>query len=340
MSDVVGNIPLEAPAAENSGASLFAVAAVGTAVAAAFLAGWAPIGFSIVTVFVFAGPHNWLEFRYFLSQMPAHWGPLRAYFLTAIGGTIALAGGFAALPHVADRFEWTDEQFNLGLSGWNTSLILWIALLAHMRSRQSPQRDWSWVWPAAFALTAVVWLAPIGFDLALVYLHPLLALWFLDREIGRSKPEWRSAYRACLACVPVLLAALWLRLWNAPDLPGGDALSLRIAQHAGAGILQGVSTHLLTATHTFLEMLHYGVWVAAVPLIAMRMRAGGFTEVPLGRRSGVWRRAVGGFLAIGAAAVVLLWAAFLADYPTTRDVYFTVAMLHVLAEAPFLLRLM
>jgi hypothetical protein len=35
-----------------------------------------------------------------------------------------------------------------------------------------------------------------------------------------------------------------------------------------------------------------------------------------------------------------LWGAFLADYPLTRDVYFTVATLHVLAEVPFLLRLL
>ena len=41
----------------------------------------------------------------------------------------------------------------------------------------------------------------------------------------------------------------------------------------------------------------------------------------------------------GGVMVLLLWACFLVDYPTTRDVYFTVAMLHVLAEAPFLLRM-
>jgi hypothetical protein len=37
-------------------------------------------------------------------------------------------------------------------------------------------------------------------------------------------------------------------------------------------------------------------------------------------------------------ACALLWLCFLADYPTTRDVYFTFAMAHVLAEVPFLLR--
>ena len=38
--------------------------------------------------------------------------------------------------------------------------------------------------------------------------------------------------------------------------------------------------------------------------------------------------------------VLLLWGCFLANYPLTRDVYFTVALLHVLAEVPFLLRIL
>ena len=41
---------------------------------------------------------------------------------------------------------------------------------------------------------------------------------------------------------------------------------------------------------------------------------------------------------LGGLVVLLLWGCFLADYPLTRDVYFTVALLHVLAEVPFLLR--
>ena len=46
------------------------------------------------------------------------------------------------------------------------------------------------------------------------------------------------------------------------------------------------------------------------------------------------------FLVIGAMMVLALWAGFFLDYPLTRDIYFTVAMLHVLAEIPFLLRLL
>jgi hypothetical protein len=36
--------------------------------------------------------------------------------------------------------------------------------------------------------------------------------------------------------------------------------------------------------------------------------------------------------------VAAFWAGFLIDYPLTRSLYFTVALVHVLAEVPFLLR--
>jgi hypothetical protein len=60
--------------------------------------------------------------------------------------------------------------------------------------------------------------------------------------------------------------------------------------------------------------------------------------VPLARRSWSWRFAVGTFLTVSAAVVLVLWGCFLADYTTTRNIYFTVALFHVLAEVPFLLR--
>jgi hypothetical protein len=139
--------------------------------------------------------------------------------------------------------------------------------------------------------------------------------------------------------VPLLLGVLWWKLADAPPLPGTDALSVRIARHAGGEILEGVSTHLLVSTHTFLEMLHYSVWLLAIPLIGgLRGAPWQLRGVPLARRSFRWRGVVVGILAAGLAMVLVLWACFVADYPTTRDVYFTVAMLHVLAEVPFLLR--
>jgi len=37
--------------------------------------------------------------------------------------------------------------------------------------------------------------------------------------------------------------------------------------------------------------------------------------------------------------VAVLWLGFSMNYAATRDIYFTVAIAHVLAEAPFLLRM-
>ncbi len=321
-----------------SSAWYFGGAALALALLAATLAGCVPLGFSIVTVFLFAGPHNWLETRYFLSRMPAHWGPLRSFFLLAIGGAITLTASFAALPWLARSLNWSDGAWSTSISVWNTALVLWIATLIDLRGRQSPRRDWSWSYAAGFAFISVAWLMPQAWDLGLVYLHPLVALFFLDRELGRNRPQWRSAYRLALLSVPLLLTVLWLNLKNAAPLPGDDALSVRITQHAGAGILTGVSSHFLVAAHTFLEMLHYSVWLIAIPLVGMKAAPWSLNSVPLYRRSPLWRKVVCGIVLCGGVLVVVLWSAFLADYPMTRDIYFTVAMLHVLAEVPFLLR--
>jgi hypothetical protein len=45
---------------------------------------------------------------------------------------------------------------------------------------------------------------------------------------------------------------------------------------------------------------------------------------------------VASVLAVGAATVLLLWVLFLLDYPATRGIYFSVAIVHVLVEVPFL----
>ena len=262
----------------------FACAALGLAVAAAVLAGWAPVRFSVVTVFLFAGPHNWLEARYFLTRLPARWGRLRGFFLLSFAGVISLTAAFAGLLWLGERGTVDPETWEHGYAGLNTLLVLWVALLAHLRSRQGPRRDWAWVWPVAFALVAVAWLVPPQWGLGLVYLHPLLAFWLLDRELRRSRPEWRPAFHACLAGLPLFLGALWWKLADAPPLAGSE-LTERITQHAGAGLLPGVSSHLLVSTHTFLEMLHYSVWLIAVPLVGLRTAPWRLQSIPMARRS-------------------------------------------------------
>src|SRR6201999_3130611 len=102
---------------------------------------------------------------------------------------------------------------------WNTLLLLWIATLVWLRGKQKSGRNWSWAFPVAFAICAANWLAPEIFSLALVYLHPLVALWFLDRHLRRTRPEWLRAYHRCLALLPLLLIAIFWKLGGATALP-------------------------------------------------------------------------------------------------------------------------
>ena len=317
----------------------FRCAALGTAISAFILAGWLPLAFSIVTVFLFAGPHNWLEARYMMARMPARWGKLRSYFLVGLIGVPVLAGMSAAMPYGMRAWQATSEMWLFGVATWNTLLVLWIATMVHMRSRQNPRRHWSWVWPISFLLIALNWLWPLAWSMGLIYLHPIMALWFLDREISKRHPTWRNAYRSSLAVVPCMLVALWWKLSGSPDLPEPDLLTMQITNHAGGMIFENISTHCLVATHTFLEMLHYGVWIVAIPLVS-GTAAWNLQNVPLSRRSRSWRAAIIFVLALGLLISLTLWLGFLLDYPLTRDVYFTVAILHVLAEVPFLLRLL
>jgi hypothetical protein len=62
--------------------------------------------------------------------------------------------------------------------------------------------------------------------------------------------------------------------------------------------------------------------------------------VPLARHPRGFPKLVAAALAFGVFLVVVLWFGFTLDYATTRDVYFTVAIAHVLAEAPFLLKML
>ena len=90
-----------------------------------------------------------------------------------------------------------------------------------------------------------------------------------------------------------------------------------------------------------MEMLHYAVWIVALPLIgrAASRRFWDVKTVPVANHPKGYPRLVVGVFAVSLIAVAALWFGFSIDYSTTRDVYFTVAIAHVLAEAPFLLRM-
>jgi len=349
MSNIA--IPMDDLRAAQRPSTVFAIAALTLLLLSALLAGFVPLGFAIVTVFIFAGPHNWFEFRYFLGRMSPRWGRWKSFYLTGLTGVLTLTGAYIVMGIMSRNEIWGPDTLNYAAMIWNSGLVLWVSTLVALRNRRKAEAaraagevaaraDWRLPAAAGLLLVAGVWIWPDVWGIALVYIHPFIAFWFLDREIARSRPALLSTYRRCLLAIPVVLGVLLWKLAGAPPLPGEDMLAMVIAQHAGADVFPSISSHALVAMHTFLEMLHYSVWVIAIPLLAMRTAPWNFSVVPLARVSRTWKLGVTAFGLAGLAMVVILWGAFLANYPLTRDVYFTVAIGHVLAEATFLIKLL
>lgn len=320
-------------------AKAFAAILIGSACLSAALASWLPLQVSIVSVFLFAGPHNWFEARYFLMRLPARFGRSRSFFIVAFAGIGLLTLAYVSLPALYYTNVWSGANWPNAIASWNTLMILWIGTLVLMRGQQKTNRDWFWVLPIAFGLCSLNWLSPEMFSLAIVYIHPLVALWFLDRHLRRTKPSWLRTYRWCLALLPLLLVGMFWQLSRTSSLADDNGLFWRITQHAGADLLPQMSSHMLVSTHVFLELLHYGVWIVALPLIGATGAIWRVRAIPVASHSRGFPKLIAAILVCGLIAVAALWLGFSANYNLTRDVYFTVAMAHVLAEAPFLLRM-
>jgi len=318
---------------------LFGVFVFSCAVAA-ILIGSFPLAASIVTIFIFAGAHNVMEFRYFVARMPMRWGRSRLYYSVGIGGVVVLTAAYLTLYFASGNWLWGETGWAIYSAIWNTAFVLWIATMFYLRGKQRPKTDWSWAFPGAFIVAAIVWIFPLYWSLALVYIHPFIAMWFLERQIRRTKPEWLSAYHWCLASIPIFVAVLYFAFASQPNLTEDTNLFWRIAQHAGSQILPGISSHFLVATHVFLETIHYFVWILLIPLIDRRAVPWKLREIPMFSGGGGFRSLVVGAFAVAIAVVVALWAGFSIDYTTTRDIYFAFAIGHVLAEFPFLIKML
>ncbi|MBX9720714.1 MAG: hypothetical protein K2X81_04920, partial [Candidatus Obscuribacterales bacterium] len=76
----------------------------------AVFSGCMPGTFTIATVVVFGGPHNWFEFRYFLSRLPSRFGPLFPFFITAFGGVLLLGAMEIMLMFLSHQHLVSGEQ--------------------------------------------------------------------------------------------------------------------------------------------------------------------------------------------------------------------------------------
>ena len=320
-------------------ANVFLIAFVSACAVGAVLIGSFPLQLSIVTIFLFAGPHNLMEFRYFVARMPVRWGKSRLFYSIGIGGVVVLTAAYLSLYFASGNWLWSLESWQTYAAVWNTALIVWVGALFYLRGKQR-RRDWSLAFAAAFFLAGLAWIVPQYWSLALVYLHPFVAMWFLERQIRRTRPEWLRGYHFCLLSIPIFLAFIWLAVAGQPNLPQDTNLFWRINQHAGAEILPSISSHLLVATHVFLESIHYFVWLLLIPLVDRRAIPWRLKDVPMfANRNGI-PKLFAAFLVFTVLVSVALWFGFAVDYTKTRDIYFAFAIGHVLAEFPFLVKML
>lgn len=325
---------------EITNAHYFLMAFAVSCAVASVLIGSFPLQASIATIFLFAGVHNFMEFRYFVSRMPLHWGRSRTFYSVGIGGVLILSAAYLTLYFASGNWLWSDESWAVSAAIWNTAFILWVGLLFYLRGKQRPKSDWTWAFAAAFLLAALAWIVPQYWSLALVYIHPFIAMWFLERQIRRTKPEWLRAYHYCLASIPVFVLGLWLAFANRPNLSEETNLFWRISQHAGSQILPGISSHFLVATHVFLESIHYFVWILLIPLIDRRALPWKLSEIPLFSNKTGFPKLIAAAVIVSFLIVAALWGGFAVDYTTTRDIYFAFAIAHVMAEFPFLIKML
>jgi hypothetical protein len=331
---------VEAAKFEFSPAHVFAGGFVVACAIAALLIGSFPLQLSIVTIFLFAGPHNLMEFRYFAARMPVRWGRSKIYYSVGIGGVFLLTTAYVTLYFASGNWLWSLERWGVFTAVWNTAFVLWVGMLFYLRGKQRPRSDWSWALPAVLFFAALAWLVPQYWSLSLVYLHPFVAMWFLERQMRRTRPDWLKAYHWCLLSIPFFLLLMWLAFSGRPNLSEETNLFWRINQHAGSEILPFVSSHLLVATHVFLETIHYFVWLLLIPLVDKRAIPWRLRDVPLFGNANGFPRVFAAFLFVGILAAAALWAGFAVDYTTTRDIYFAFAIGHVLAEFPFLVKML
>jgi hypothetical protein len=317
----------------------FAAAFLGLMAIGALLMGSFPLQASIISVFLFAGAHNFMEFRYFLARMPVRWGRSRLYYSVGIGGVVILTVSYLTI-YFSSGWLWNPDTSLIVSASWNTAFILWVGSLFYLRGRQKPRSDWTLAFAVAFLLAALAWLIPAYWSLALIYIHPFIAMWFFERQLRRSKPEWLRAYHLCLATIPFFVVALYFAFASAPALPEDTQLFWRIAQHSGSEILPGLSSHFLVAVHVFLETIHYFVWILLIPLIDPRAIPWRLKEIPLIASEKGFPKIFVSLVIVSLVFVIAFWAGFAVDYTVTRDIYFALAIGHVLAEFPFLVKML
>lgn len=281
----------------------------------------APVLLATLSVGFLAGPHNLMEARYLLGRLPGRAGKLKPYFWLSLVGIVLLGFSSLALPFFPDLTLYRV---------WNAALIIWVTALAALRRTENPRREWPWLEPLALMLLGAMWAWPTLFTLVLVLGHPVLALIILGRELRAfRRPELR-VYHQVMATVPIGLLVMVSGLHQQGQMTTDEIRSF---------FTLSLGSPVFLAAHTYLELLHYAVWIGVLPWLASITRREKLALFPALRKSARRLLAARAFLLMGVVVTTLLWWGFSVDFETTRDLYFRFAIFHVLVEFPFLLRL-
>src|SRR6476659_5256443 len=123
---------------ELSSAAVFCALFVTFCAMSAAVIGSFPLAASIATIFLFAGVHNFMEFRYFAARLPVRWGRSRNFYSIAIAGVVVLTMLYLALYFSYGNWLWSSDTWSVLSASWNTGFILWIGALVYLRGRQRP----------------------------------------------------------------------------------------------------------------------------------------------------------------------------------------------------------
>ena len=305
-------------------------------ISAALLAGLLPIWFAFTIVMVFGAPHNWLEFRYFLARMPSQIRPVGRFFAVAFLGATLLAVSQSTIFYFMQQ-EAIEPSFARWLFlAWNELLLFWISLLFFTRYRHVSKAVTLLTFFLIFVMTMANILSPLACISMLAYAHPVLGLCILERELRRSRKSWLRQYHWGLLLIPVGCTVLLATLGMRPADPVYVQTLVALSGNTIYRLLDGVSPVALLAIWAFLQMIHYGVWILIVPIASRSWSSYRLERVPVLRRS-PGLRTIAAAVSGGAALLVLIfWCGFYLDGATTMRVYTLLAVLHVLAEIPFL----
>src|SRR5436305_15041396 len=91
---------------------------------AAFVIGSFPLQMSIATIFLFAGVHNVMEFRYFAARMPLRWGKSTAFYSVGIVGVVILAAAYLTLYFASGNWLWSLDSWRSLTAVWNSAFVV------------------------------------------------------------------------------------------------------------------------------------------------------------------------------------------------------------------------